>query len=58
MRCLRIVSGHIHQGHALGNICLCFVNHILTAADRYKDNEHKMQPFGLKDLVKTCKNAM
>ena len=58
VRCLRLVSSKIHDNDEPGNICLCFVNHVLDAADRFKDNEHRTQPFGLKELVRHIEKSM
>lgn len=61
MSCVRIIStisDKTHNGEDCGRNCLCFLDTILQAADRYKANEHKLQPFGWKGLVNTCKEAM
>ena len=58
MSCVRIISIVSAKTHDGENQCLCFVDAMLQAADRYKANEHKAQPFGCKGLVKACKEAM
>ena len=58
IRIISIVSDNAHGEEGKGQYCLCFLDAMLSAADRYKDNEHKLQPFGSKDLVQTCKDAM
>lgn len=55
---ISIISDRTHEGEDRGRSCLCFLNAMLESADRYKANEHKLQPFGCKELVKTCKEAM
>ena len=55
---ISIISDKTHDDEDLGRNCLCFVDVLLQAADRYKANEHKLQPFGCKELVRTCKEAM
>ena len=61
MACVQIVS-HIsdrtHGEKDKGARCLSFLEAMVTAADRFKDNEHKLQPFGYKDLVDSCKEAI
>ena len=59
--CVRIVSSisdGAHEDEDQGARCLCFLETMVTAADRYNDNQHKLQPFGCKELVKHCKEAM
>lgn len=61
MSCLpiiSIISDKTHDGEDRGRNCLCFLDVMLQCADRYKANEHKLQPFGCKELVDTCKEAM
>lgn len=61
MSCVQIISfisDRTHDGEERGRNCLCFLDVMLQAADRYKANEHKLQPFGCKELVNTCKEAM
>lgn len=53
-----IISDKTHDGEDRGRRCLCFLDVMLQAADRYKTNEHKLQSFGCKELVNTCKEAM
>ena len=55
---ISIISDKTHGGDDRGRNCLCFLDVMLEAADRYKDNEHKLQPFGCRELVSTCKEAM
>lgn len=55
---ISIVSDKTHDGEDRGGKCLCFLDAMLQAADRYKANEHKLQPFGCKKLVDTCKEAI
>ena len=56
---IAIISEKTHGGEEEPRQdCLCFLDVILTAADRCKDNEHRLQPFGCKELVSTCKEAM
>lgn len=58
MSCVRIISIVSAKTHNCEDYCLCFLDAMLRAADRYKANEHKLQPFGSKDLVNACKEAM
>ncbi|KAI9880764.1 MAG: hypothetical protein M1830_000653 [Pleopsidium flavum] len=58
VRIVSIISDHAHDEKGSGQNCLCFLEVILAAADRCKDNEHKLQPLGHKELVQTCKDAM
>lgn len=58
MSCVRIISIVSAKTHNGEDYCLCFLDAMLQAADRYKANEHKLQPFGCKDLVNACKEAM
>ena len=53
-----IISDKTHDGEERGPNCLCFLDVMVQAADRYRANEHKMQPFGCKELVTTCKEAI
>ena len=55
---ISIISDKTHDGEDCGRNCLCFLDAMLQAADRYKANEHKLQPFECKKLVNTCKEAM
>lgn len=55
---ISIISDKTHGGEDDGQNCLCFLETMLQAADRYKANEHKLQPLGCKELVNTCKEAM
>lgn len=59
--CVRIVSMISDKAHGdtdQGSRCLCFLEAIVTAADRFKDNEHKLQPFGYKALIESCKETI
>ncbi len=59
--CVRIVStvsDNTHGGVERGRNCLCFLDAMLSAADRCKDNEHRSQLFRCRELVETCKDAM
>jgi hypothetical protein len=58
IRIISIISDTAHGEKGKGQYCLCFLDAILSAADRFRDNEHKLQPFGSKELVQTCKDAM
>lgn len=58
MSCVRIISIVSAKTHNGEDYCLCFLNAMVQAADRYKANEHKLQPFGCKELVNACKEAM
>ncbi|ERF77085.1 hypothetical protein EPUS_06303 [Endocarpon pusillum Z07020] len=65
LSCIRIVSlisDRTHQAGEpkapTGQNCLCFLDAMLDAADRYKENEHKMQLFGCRELVKICGESM
>lgn len=58
MSCVRIISIVSAKTHNGEDYCLCFLDAMLQAADRYKANEHKLQLFGCKDLVNACKEAM
>ena len=58
VRIINIVSDKTHDGEDRGRNCLCFLDAMIQAADRCKANEHRLQPFGCKDLVDTCKEAM
>ncbi|KAL6720015.1 hypothetical protein ACLMJK_001936 [Lecanora helva] len=61
MSCVKIVSMISDGAHGdldKGARCLCFLEAIVTAADRYNDNQYKLQPFGCKELVRNCKDAM
>lgn len=61
MACVRIIEMISEKGHddkENNQHCLCFANAMLEAADRYRANEHKFEPFGCPDLLKTCQNAM
>lgn len=71
LSCIRIVSlisDRVHQqGQAEGispttapliTNCLCFLDAMLDAADRYRDNEYRMQPFGCGRLVEICGGAI
>lgn len=60
MACVRIInaiSDHAHGEKDQGSTCLCFLDTIILAADRYTENDRK-QPFGYKDLVVSCEDAM
>lgn len=53
------VSDRWHGDHIRpGQHCLCFVDTLLSAADRCKDNEYRLQPLGCKELVGICQDAM
>lgn len=58
VRIISIISDNTHRGTERGRNCLCFLDAILAAADRCKDNEHRLQPFNCKELAETCKDAM
>lgn len=58
IRIISLISDNAHGENGKGQYCLCFLDAILSAADLYKDNEHRLQPFGSRDLVQTCKDAM
>ena len=58
IRVITVISDKSHEGKHRGINCLCFADVLLTAADAYKDNSHKFRPFGCKELVKICKDAM
>lgn len=58
VRIVGIISRHAHEEEDQGSRCLCFLDTILSAADRYRDNEHKMQPFGCKGLRQGCEKAI
>ena len=53
-----IISDKTHDGEERGRSCLCFLDVMVQAADRYRANEHRLQPFGCKELVATCKEAI
>jgi hypothetical protein len=53
-----IISDKTHEDKHRGIHCICFPEVLLNAADQYKENEHKLHPFGCKEPVETCKNAM
>ena len=55
---IAIISDKTHDGEECGRNCLCFLDVMLQAADRCKANEHRRQPFGCKELVSTCMEAM
>ena len=55
---ISIISDKTHDGEERGRNCLCFADVMLQAADRYQANVHKLHPFGCKELVSTCKEAM
>ena len=59
--CVRIVSmisDRAHGDEDKGSRCLCFLETMVTAADRCRENEHRLQPFGNRELVECCKEAM
>ena len=61
MACVHIVSilsDRVHGDTDQGCRCLCFLEVMVSAADRFRDNEHKLQPFGYRELVENCKEAM
>ena len=58
MSCAQIVSLISDKGHDQGSRCMCFVEIMVTAADRFKENEHKLQAFGCRELVKSCEEAI
>ena len=55
---ISIISDKTHDGENRGRNCLCFLDVMVQAADRYKVNEHRLQPFGCKELVTTSKEAI
>lgn len=55
---ISLISDKTHGDSDQGSRCLCFLEAMLSAADRHKNNEHKLELFGCKDLVETCKEAM
>ena len=60
--CVRVVSRISDGWHGdqvrPGQNCLCFVDTLLLAADRCKDNEVQLHPLGCKELVRICHEAM
>lgn len=59
VRIISLVSDRYHGDRARrGQNCLCFADTILSAADRCRNNEHRLQPFGCEDLVGTCQEAL
>ena len=58
VRILAIISDKTHGDEDCGRYCLCYLDTMLQAADRYKANEHQLPPFGCKGLVNICKEAM
>lgn len=65
LACIRIISIISDKTHpssekkaGQNTPCLCFLDSMLAAADRYRENEHRMQPFGCKELVTVCGEAM
>ena len=62
LSCARIVSTISDKFHGEdsrpGQYCLCSVEALLMAADQSKDNEHKLQPLGCKELVEVCRGAL
>ena len=54
VRIVSIISDTAHDKEDKGRKCMCFVDAVLGAADRFKANEHKLQPLGCKRLVETC----
>ncbi len=59
VRTISLVSDKYHGDRARpGQNCACFADTILSAADRCRNNEHRLQPFGCEDLVGICREAM
>ena len=59
LACVKIIEIVTTRGHDDNEkYCLCFCTAMLEAADRYRTNEHKLEPFGCPELLKTCKEAM
>ena len=58
MQIISIISDKTHYDEDRGRRFLFFLDAILQAADRYKANEHRLQPFSCKKLVDTCKECM
>lgn len=56
VKIIEIITARGHDGDE--KHCLCFCTAMLEAADRYRTNEHKMEPFGCPELLKTCKEAI
>ena len=60
--CVSVVSRISDRWHGdqvrPGQNCLCFVDTLLLAADRCKDNEVKLHPLGCRELVYICQEAM
>ena len=58
MRILLTVSDRAHGDRDQDARYLCFLEAVVTIADRFKENEHKLQPFGHKELVEGCEEAL
>ena len=60
--CVGVVSRISDRWHGdqvrPGQNCLCFVDTLLLAADRCKDNEVRLHPLGCKELVRICQETM
>lgn len=60
--CIHVVSTISDRWHGdkarYGQNCLCFADTLLMAADRYKNNEYRLQPLGCNELVGICQSAM
>lgn len=58
VRIVSIISDKTHGDSQHDRNCLCFLDAIISAADRYRENEYRMQPFGCKEVVGHCKDAI
>ena len=58
VRVIGIVSDKTHHDTDRCVHCLCFADVLLAAADAYVDNAHRLRPFGCKELVRVCGDAM
>ena len=62
LTCIRIIgfiSDRYHGDEARrGQNCLCFVEDLLSAADRCRENEYRLQPFGCAELIRICREVM
>ena len=57
MQIISIISDKTHYDEDRGRHFPLFLDAILQAADRYKANELRLQPFSSKKLGDTCKEA-
>ena len=63
LACVRIVSVISDRWHGdqvrSGQNCLCFMDTLLPAADRYLDNDHRQWRMGCtQELVGICRDAL